>query len=360
MRIGIEAQRTHLSYNQRQSDVIAALRLPLMIAIVLLHTYTAASYIHFKPMYQYAVYPFALWFGESGVPTFLFISGFLFFHSSKSYINKLKNRFHSLVIPYLSWNLLLLLGYVMISLIIKPIEISGKSILSYSLTDYIKFFFYHNEWDWDNSTPLLSPFWYIRNLIILCVIAPALKCIIKFGKLFTILCLILLWFLDRSSALFTQSLAFFCVGAYFSINNINIVEFVVKNKWLIIISWAIFFCADIATHTIISTTYALWFHRSSLIMNIFIFILIGDNFGRRFQVLAKSSSGLSFWIYATHYPLIVPIRRFIVANTENVLDSLCIVLYFLCMAIGGGICIASYYFIRKISPKVVNLLTGNR
>ena len=47
-------------------------------------------------------------------------------------------------------------------------------------------------------------------------------------------------------------------------------------------------------------------------------------------------------------------------NTENISDELCIILYFLCSIIGGSICIASYHFIRKISPGIVNVLTGNR
>lgn len=348
------------SYEYRQSEVIATLRLPLMLMIVLLHTYTAASYNHDMPMYHCITYIFAMWLGESGVPTFFFVSGFLFFRSSKSYVEKLKKRFYSLLIPYFSWNLLVLFAYISTSLVIKPIEIGGRSILSYSVIDYMRLFFYHNEWDWDNSTPLLSPFWYIRNLILLCLISPILKYVIERGKAFVISCFLLLWFTDYSSALSTQSFAFFCFGAYFAINHINIVEFAVKNKLLIIISWAILSCADISTHTIISTTYALWIHRSAVIMNIFIFILVSNHYESWKQVLGKSSSGLSFWIYATHYPIIVPIRRGIVANTENVSDELCMILYFMCVVIGIGICVVSYYFIRKISPSIVNFLTGNR
>ena len=94
-----------ISYEQRQSNVITALRFPLMVMIVLLHASTAASYTSEKTIYGYVIYPFAMWLGESGVPTFFFISGFLFFFSNKSYVEKLKGRFYSLVIPYFLWNL---------------------------------------------------------------------------------------------------------------------------------------------------------------------------------------------------------------------------------------------------------------
>ena len=64
--------------NKDLSVAIAWMRFPLILMIVLLHCYCAID-AHGHPMFFKLVYPFGLFLGETGVPAFFFISGFLFF-----------------------------------------------------------------------------------------------------------------------------------------------------------------------------------------------------------------------------------------------------------------------------------------
>ena len=84
----------------------------------MLHCYSTVRLPGEHGIYFRILYPFSLWLGETGVPGFFFISGFLFFHSKKHYQQKLETRFHTLLIPYLLWNTLLLTLYIVAFLVV--------------------------------------------------------------------------------------------------------------------------------------------------------------------------------------------------------------------------------------------------
>ena len=101
----------------RLSEAISWIRFPLIFLIILLHCYSTVKLPGNHVMYFKAIYPFSLWLGETGVPGFFFISGFLFFHSKKTHRQKISSRIHTLLIPYLLWNLILLGLYVVAFLV---------------------------------------------------------------------------------------------------------------------------------------------------------------------------------------------------------------------------------------------------
>lgn len=72
------------------SSTISRLRFPLIFLVIMLHGYSVVQIPGNHATYFKAMYPFALWLGETGVPGFFFISGFLFFLSHKTYFEKNK------------------------------------------------------------------------------------------------------------------------------------------------------------------------------------------------------------------------------------------------------------------------------
>ena len=64
------------NYAQRMSAAISWLRFPLIFLIILLHCYSVVKLDGPRDTYFKAIYPFSLWFGETGVPGFFFISGY--------------------------------------------------------------------------------------------------------------------------------------------------------------------------------------------------------------------------------------------------------------------------------------------
>jgi peptidoglycan/LPS O-acetylase OafA/YrhL len=90
------------------SKKIKFLRLPLIIGIVAYHSPTM-SVGYADAFFQNFM---ANAWGGSCVHFFFILSGFLFFQnfnlSLNSYLEKLKSRFRTLLVPYLFWNLVVL------------------------------------------------------------------------------------------------------------------------------------------------------------------------------------------------------------------------------------------------------------
>ena len=72
-------------YNKRLSEAITWLRFPLIFLIIMLHCYSVQRLEGNHENYFKVLYTFYNWLGETGVPGFFFISGFLFFLSKKTY-----------------------------------------------------------------------------------------------------------------------------------------------------------------------------------------------------------------------------------------------------------------------------------
>jgi hypothetical protein len=345
----------------RLSATIRFLRFPLIAALILLHAATAASYTD-KSLYGAFVYPFAFWLGETVVPAFFFISGMLFFMSKKSYTDKLHSRIGTLAVPYLSWNVLQLLFFLLLSFAGIHTQIGDITLKEASLWDMMKAIVYTGSWDHGNATPLFSHFWYVRNLIVLCLLGPAIGWLIERGGRLLLLILFVLWNADHSSALLMESVLFFSLGAYAAQHEKGLADGIDRQAKVICLTGSVLFALDMLTHTVIATPLSLLVHRSALVANIPLLFVIG-NWLCRHTTWAPHVSNLSnttFWIFAVHYPLIIYLRRWIVGQTTDCSEWVCVLLYFACCALVLGVATASYWLMKKMMPRILSLLTGNR
>lgn len=172
---------------------------------------------------------------QVAVPAFFFISGFLFFQGVtrmdwKCYQQKMSRRLISLVTPYLLWNLL---SVPLLLLVMYGETHTGTSTMA-DLHDFweglsVKGIF----WSYSSSpyaypnifggpllyaSPVLGPFWFVRDLIIVSVLSPLVWWFVKKTKVIGV-CVLLLIYLFRIwpyTAVNSQIL-FFVFGAYWSI-----------------------------------------------------------------------------------------------------------------------------------------------
>ena len=104
------------------SECINMLRFPLAILVVFVHSFGAdidVAQLHASVLSGAAIYDYVRLFcsvviARSAVPIFFIISGYLLFlkveeYSKQVYVGKMRKRWHSLVIPYLAWNVLIVL-----------------------------------------------------------------------------------------------------------------------------------------------------------------------------------------------------------------------------------------------------------
>ena len=200
------------TYPIRLSETITLLRFPLIFLIILLHCYSTVRLPGDHGQYFRMTYPFSLWLGETGVPGFFFISGFLFFLSKKRYQQKLQTRFHTLLIPYLLWNAILLGLYTLAYILGFPQDINGKNIADYTIIDYIRSFWDRGSYDEGNFVPILCPFWYIRNLLVMSLLSPIVYYFVKYIREAFLLFVAVWWLLTPHNAFISQTILFFCLG----------------------------------------------------------------------------------------------------------------------------------------------------
>ena len=344
---------------KRLSNTIAWLRFPLIFLIIMLHCYSVQRMEGEHEIFFKAVYPFALCLGETGVPGFFFISGFLFFLSKKSYVEKLRFRFHTLFIPYVLWNLLLLLLYVIAYAFGHPQDINGKNIVEYSFIDYLRLFWDRGSYDNGNFVPLLCPLWYIRNLIIMSILSPLLYYLIRYVRELFLIIVAVWWMTTPHNAFISQTILFFSLGAYFAILNKNPLETVDRNKGIFLTLFSVFAIGDILSHVYIGTPINLQIHRISLIFNIPAFLLLGD-WCVRHGYTSKFLPNAAFIVFCVHYPIVVILRKFCIATYLNASDTVHILLYFACVVISTVLSISIYLVLNRYFPKVNNILSGNR
>ena len=347
------------SYDQRLSGAISWLRFPLIFLIILLHCYSVVRLEGPRSSYFKVVYPFSLWLGETGVPGFFFISGYLFYKSKKSYVQKLKSRIHTLLIPYLLWNAILLSLYLIAYAAGYPQKINYRSITEYGFIDYIRLFWDRGTYDNGNFVPLLCPFWYIRNLLIMSILSPLLCYIIKYGREFFLFIVSFWWMMTYHNAFIPQTILFFSLGAYFSIFNVNPLEWITKYNKCFLTLFVLFALADIAMHTIYPTTMNLQAHRLALIFNIPVLIIIADFCVRRGCSMSLLPNA-AFIVFAVHYPIVIITRKFCVAKFEMASDITHIVLYFISVIIATILSLLIYIFLERYFPKLKSILSGNR
>lgn len=341
------------------SIAISWMRFPLIFMIVLLHCYCSID-ARFHPFYFKLVYPFGLWLGETGVPAFFFISGFLFFYSKKTYKKKILSRVPSLLIPYIFWNTLIIIIYVLLDKLGHPMTIVGKNISDYGLWEYVRAFIDRGDWNHGNGVPMLCPFWYIRNLMILCLVSPLLFYILKYLRWLLIIVLLGWWISIPYNGMIASSFLFFCMGALFSIQKINPLTIVQNRKTVLFIVWIIIFIIDWIGHSLWFLSYGLIIHRLSLVFNIFVLLLVGYYLGGKQSHVWNTMNKSSFWVYAVHYPLIIAIEKTSAHLLWNLNDWQLLFFYFICVICVTTICVFSYIGLNKLYPQFLSIITGNR
>ena len=347
------------NYQFNISSTISWLRFPLIFLIILLHGYSTASIPGNHSLYFKVLYPFSLWLGETGVPGFFFISGFLFFLSKKSYEQKLKTRFHTLLIPYILWNAILLAAYLIAYVVGYPQDINGKNMADYNLINYLRLFWDRGSYDNGNFVPLLCPLWYIRNLLIMSVLSPLLYYILRYMRELFLFVVTIWWMLTHHNAFIPQTILFFSLGAYFSILQVNPLEVFHKRRVIFLLLFVIFGICDIVTHATWSTPINLQLHRLTLIFNIPALFFLADYCSQR-GLSSKLLSNAAFIVFCVHYPIIVVLRKACISLFANASDFTHVILYGGCVIITTLTSISIYIVLSKFFPKVKNVLSGNR
>lgn len=160
--------------DKRQSEVIDELRFPLITFVVFSHVLS----FHQEPInfdfsnsmniYHFVSEMFSHVLGRLPVCCFFIISGYYFFRNFDNldlsiYKTRMKKRIHGLLIPYLLWNIIFIIGVAIKSFLFS--KILGYGNESAFITNNS---IYTLLW----GMPANFPLWFMRDLFCMSILSP--------------------------------------------------------------------------------------------------------------------------------------------------------------------------------------------
>ena len=370
------------------------LRFPLIVAVVFIHNYPEGEGLNIQSVFlsggglslinvlNIISVSISHVIAYIAVPTFFLISGYLFFfHANekfnfKTYKGKLNRRIKSLLVPYLCWNLIALL----VILALKALGVLVKGNPVGGIVDFvsdgklIRYFWNSAQWSFDRhnifgipcpmTAPIDVPLWYMRNLMVACLLSFAVYLLLKRSKYAIVLVLLLFVFnFDIPISGFSiQAIAMFSLGAYLSIHGLALLETIGRHRRLFLFIESVMFCNLVATDCSVSLLHHInmsLFTILGALLSIDLAIISGRNVNdsKAASLFCRSS----FFVYALHTVLVLDLTRKGVGvlfgfNEEAKRLALYFLSPFLCIAL----CLLVYCFMEKYCGKALAILTGGR
>ena len=360
-----------LSNDKILSETINFLRFPLIVGVVFIHTILTGVNIGQSVLVKQGDFPLhdilqhliSNEFASIAVPLLYFISGFLFFaHNNFSYLtyrNKIKKRIHSLLIPYLFWNIavfgLFFLTQTCLSSMTSGIN---KLIVNYTLSDWLGIFWNHRD-----GMPICYQFWFIRDLMVVVLCSPIIYLFVRYFKLIGIITLGLFWCLGMSlhiTGFSSAAFFFFSFGAWFAINQHNFISAFKPLRLPFTFLYTLIII--VATFLWYKQIEGLVFIRHMGIAIGLIMVVTWTAHAIQNNILKcnASLSQSSFFIYAFHsMPLAIVVKlwiKFIQPTTELTM----ILGYILIPLFIVGLGFSIFIMMQKYLPRFTSIITGGR
>lgn len=337
--------------NKYLSDKLTILYTLLIIMVVYIHSY----YLEAEQ------YPCALFLQNltgRGIcrvanPLFFCISGYLFarnINCMKDVFSKQRKRIRTLLIPYILWNIIFVLWYVLLECFpgINRFN-NSKGLLDNYLNVPLSESLYNLL-----VVPAAFQLWFLRDLLMMLLFSPLLWWITN-KSVRGVLAMILL-----SIIVYPMWLIYFWIGVTIAVKKCNI-----ENYYRPV--WFVLLCIMTYIGNAIYIAYGNSFNSSiDVLVNIIGVYLVWC----LYDVLSKGKSytdkgiwkyvcGYSFFIYCFHEPAFNIIKKmalYLFGTTESTI----IFFYYLnpWIMLVSAILIAR--FLQKIAPQLYNILTGGR
>lgn len=312
--------------------------------------------------FEYCTFFFSESVSRCAVSGFFLISSFLLYRKEYSWVNNIKKKVRTLLIPYLIMNTIwIILFFVCQNIPATTVFFNNKNnlISSFDMTKWFKAYGIGEE------CPFLYPLWFIRNLIVLNILSVLIKKIIDFIPKFFLSVIIVMFifvtdfpFNNFNSLIYVSDFCFWCFGYYLIKYQIDINKYD-KNK-VICLLFVIFLIINTVlkdhSHLIMSTIIL----RCSLVINIlFWYSCFSYNINGLLQKSLLMFSKYNFCIYIFHEMNLTFIRKMI----AKLLGISFYIQFFQFLLLPIFLIITIVFICSKLEkylPVVFSILTGNR
>ena len=378
----------NVSQRNFQSLCIDDARFLLAIALVLFHTFALSVFAGLQIDGYQVSNGFKNWVdsffnGDSIVAVYFFISGYLFFlckeWNIKVYTHKLRNRIHTLLIPYLLWNAIGICLVIFKSLPIFDafLSYSGTGI-DLSIQNLLSCFWMYDgrlsappagtenlsAFVSQQSFPINTALWFVRDLMIVVIFTPLLHFLIKRLRLIFLALLgiayvffsyrVIDWHINQ----LTMAFFFFSFGAYLSIRGKTISGSFKKFYAASVVVYILCSVGSMFVSTPAIATLLKIIHSFALIFFTFAIVsyfLHRFKFSLNFNVMA-----LSTFIYMSHclvVPRVMKIITFVIGPDSDMLWLTVYLLSFISALLLLAVC---FFICKKYMPSLLKVLIGGR
>ena len=342
--------------SKKESDYINFLRVILIIGVVFTH-----SAINVPMPHDYSNITYNIVFfqqevlGEFRVPTFFLLSGYFFFKKENTYFNlsiyktKIKKKINSLLIPYIIWCLIALIFKLLFLFI-------TENLLFFDFLSLIKSFIFYNG-SIIHPFPINGPLWYIRDLIIICIISPMIFYIIKHIRNNYLLLILLIFFialpfLKIPLSLLMTGIVWFSIGSILSINKKSLLYIIPMSNHIYYI-YFILVCANIFSRGYILHNF---FMQLTVISGVLFILKLTQLFYNKCNIRKCNSGSIVMFIYCSHF-----IVDYIKSIYTNIFSHQHLVLTHILIGISTlFVCIVAYLILDKYLHRILNFIIGNR
>ena len=371
------------------SQSLDLLRFPLAVVVLVIHTFNSDGFTLHQSVVSFDDMPFMLLINRfidaflrgQSVPIYFLISGFVFFlgvdFTKDVYYRKLKNRVKTLLIPYLIWNMVAVLFELSKRLpCFSSLLPNIRSVsLDFSLSAALNSFWNAKEGIFGGSDmvsqavynihPQNAPLWFVRDLMIVILCAPAMYWLLKHTRYYAVLVSGVLWFASgyynwgHAGQLIT-ALFFFGFGAYMSVSSKDMMS-----------QFGRFFKSSMILYPLLGVLHILSAYYmpevSDLIkkLNVFAGLLFAYNMSAYLLAhgVCKVDAFLAsagFFVYVSHYMICGNFVKllFLMFRPQTGLGALAV--YLSDVVITLSICLAVFYLLRRYMPGLLKVMTGKR
>ncbi len=325
------------------SRKIYLFRLPFILLIILIHArYAGPNYPDdwCKSLEQ------SIFFGKLPhcvVAFYFVISGYLFnWTENSSYLDLLKKKCRTLLIPYIFWNTLIMIFHLLRGLL-QDVEL----LPSFKYANMTVWQILVKSYGLTFEAPIDYPLWYVRNLLILFPLAPLLlwgvrRCPIWLTPVVLI---------STSFFLNNCSINFFCFGIYCRYCDLDLRPF---HKW-----WPLALGIPMAYFILAEFCWMEWHVLQWFSLPFFTSCaMFMQRFPKRLQDYISHLGNYSFWIYCLHAHVATTLAR---AGRSMRFLGLPPVLYvFVNCALTFIICAMSLRILKSYMPSLASILCGTR
>lgn len=353
-------------FDARQSELIKAMRFPLIVLVLFEHSVRtnnapmrlsldSVNVFHFfSEMISHFLCPIA-------VAWFFFFSGFLYYYNMQENqfgfswaMQKLNRRVHSVLIPHLFWNLLNVAAVLLVTWLFGVLGITINSDQMVGVNKGPVFWFF--------TGPIDFPLWYLRDLFIMSILAPAFYYPIKKWPWVSLAVILVLYLASFKIDFFLlPTFSLFSMGAWMSIRKDNIVAFCRLLKYpaaaiaFFLLPTATFFHGSYYAY---DKFFRLLFIPSGMITFMNICDSLHEFSGYRNLMLKLSET--VFFIYAAHEIYILGWTKGLFLRVFGETLAARWISYLFVPVVTMVICLALFYLLKRIMPKTLSFACGWR